>query len=397
MTLEAQTVRRQDGLLIMLCLATLFGFATIILPLPVLPLFVHQKLGFGAAVAGTVIGVQFLATFFTRGQAGAMCDRIGARRVTLTGFGLCMVSGAVLIAAALMPLPRLGTVAVLMLARLVMGLGESQIVIGVLAWGIGTVGPAQSGKVMSWVGLVIYAALAGGAPFALAIDGRFGLVGVGVSVMILPLAAIACCWAVPAVPINAGRRASMASVIARVWRPGVALALQGIGIAAISAFVVLYFAARGWPGAGLALTAFGICFALMRAVGGHLPDKLGGPRVAMAAMALETVGLLLLAMAPTALLALIGAGITGLGVSLNYPSLGLVVVAQVEPSVRSTALGTYTAFQDIAYGLTGPVAGLLAERLGYPAAFVLAAAGALAGLALTATMLRKGRTGPAAA
>jgi predicted MFS family arabinose efflux permease len=48
----------------------------------------------------------------------------------------------------------------------------------------------------------------------------------------------------------------------------------------------------------------------------------------------------------------------------------------------------YTAFQDLAYGLTGPLAGLLADRAGYDSVFLIGAAAATAGL-LIALCLRR--------
>lgn len=361
--------------------AMFFAYMTVGLPLAVIPLFVHQQLGLNDTLVGVSVGIQFLATVLTRSYAGRNADQRGARRTTFQGLFTCALAGILWLIVSFNQhsATPLTPFFLLLAGRLLLGLGESQLLTGNLTWGMGLAGAQRAGQVMSWNGMATYGALAVGAPVGAAIYQHFGVQVFSLVNIALPLIALAINVGVPVTPPSHGTRAPVRTVLGQIWRPGLALALQGIGFATISAFAALYFTVQHWGNAGFALSAFGGAFIVMRLLFGNYPDRYGGIRVATWSLLLECAGLLLLWWAPVYLAALAGAALTGAGCSLIYPSMGVEVVKRVSPAVRGTALGGYSAFQDIAYGITGPVAGMLASMTGYRGLFLAAAVCALAG------------------
>ncbi|WP_372069845.1 MFS transporter (plasmid) [Tistrella mobilis] len=377
---------------LLLLVAVLFlSYLCVAIPLPVVPVQVTDGLGLGNLQAGLAVGIAFLATILTRGPAGRISDRAGAKIAVARGLALYAAGALVSLLAGLASLAPVSAFVVLIAGRLLVGLGESLVGVGVVAWGIGITGPARAGRVLALVGAAIYGALGLGGLLGLLLTEHAGFMGAMAVAALLPCLGLIAVAAMPGVaPHPDAARPSFLSVMGQIWRHGLIVCLQGIGFAAIGAFFVLLFLNRGWAHAGLGLAAFGAGFVLVRILFGHLPDRLGGLPVAMASLAVEAAGQVLIWAAPMPELALAGAFLTGLGCSMVFPAMGREVVHLVPPHLRGTALGGFSAFQDLAYGLTGPLAGLLADRAGYGPVFLIGGCAAGAGV-LIALWLRRAR------
>jgi MFS family permease len=365
--------------------ALLCGYLAVGLPLPVIPLFIHDKLGFSNLIVGLVIGIQFLATVLTRGYAGRLTDHHGGKRSALQGAAVCALGGVLYLIAAIPELSPRTSLAVIVVGRLVAGFGESQLVTGGVSWSIASVGPPRAGMSMSWTGIAMFAALAIGAPIGMALYQSYGLEATTGACIVAPLIAAVIAIREQSYTSPAGRRLPFYRVIGQIWREGLGLMLQGVGLSGLTAFASLYFAARNWGHAGLVMTAFGIGFTFVRAVFGSLPDRMSGYRVALSSLLVEAVGQAMLWSSHHEIVALAGALVTGLGCALVFPALGVEALKRVLPANRGSAMGAFVAFLDIAYGLSGPAAGVIAGHFGYAAVYLFGAACALSGAALMIT------------
>ena len=163
-----------------------------------------------------------------------------------------------------------------------------------------------------------------------------------------------------------------------------ALALANVGYAALAGFVILDLRSYGVSGGASVFTAFASAVFISRVAFSTLPDRLG-PRVTATGAALcETLGLVIIAFAHSLEAALAGALVMGIGFSMMFPALALMVVSEVGEENRGSALGAFTAFFDIGVGVGAPLAGATAAVAGYPAVFLLGAVAALGTAALAA-------------
>ena len=367
-------------------IAALFcGYLAVGLPLPVIPIFVHHNLGFSNLIVGLVIGIQFLATVLTRGYAGKLTDHHGGKRSALQGAAVCALGGLLYLVAAMPGLSPAISLAIIVVGRLAAGFGESQFVTGCVSWSIASVGLHRAGMSMSWTGIAMFAALAIGAPVGMALYQTYGLEAAMAACIVAPLIATVIAFREVSYTSPAGRRLPFFSVIGQIWREGLGLMLQGVGLSGLTAFASLYFAARNWGHAGLVMTAFGIGFIFVRLVLGSLPDRMSGYRVALWSLAVEAIGQAMLWGAPHEVVALAGALVTGLGCALVFPALGVEALKRVLPANRGSAMGAFIAFLDIAYGVAGPTAGAVAGQFGYAAVYLFGAASAVLAAALIVT------------
>ncbi len=367
------TTRQLNKRILPIVFFTFICYLTIGLPLAIIPGFTHTQLGFNTVIAGFAISIQYIATLVSRPHAGRYADMLGPKKVVLFGLACCSLSGLGYgLAAWTHALPWV-SLALLFAGRLVLGVGESFASTGATLWGIASVGQRHTARVISWNGVATYGAIAVGAPLGVYVNDLGGIGAVGAFILLAALIAWFLAARKTAVSISPGKRIAFSTVVGKIWLFGLGLGLGTIGFGVIVSFITLYYAERSWAGAAFALTLMSTAFVGVRLMSGDAINKYGGLNVSLLSFICETLGLLLIWLAPNPLVAGMGALLTGAGFSLVFPALGVEAVKQVPPPNQGTALGTYTAFLDLGLSLAGPAAGLIMSHLGMSYIYLCAA------------------------
>lgn len=350
------------------------------LPMAVIPLFMVEILHFNTIWAGLAVSLQYFATFASRPQAGKRIDVRGPKTVVIAGLMLCAFSGVLLLLSGIMAHLAFLSLFMLFASRCALGWGESWTTTAAIIWNIRRAGPSRTAQAISWNGVTSYGGIAVGATIGAQFyhfGGHWGgFILIGTVSILLPLIGAFYAQGIPKViPFPTGK-APMPfwQVFRRVLPLDGLLSCGAVGFGAISSCLALYYAARQWPGASLALAIFGLVFVCVRFIFTQQIARLGGARVAMISLLVEAMGLLVLAFSGTVISAFLGAALTGAGFSLIFPALGVLAVESAGMENRGAALGAYSVFSDLAIGLSGPILGLVIALAGYAALFVLTAA-----------------------
>ncbi|MBG0818116.1 MFS transporter [Planomonospora sp. ID82291] len=365
------------------------GYVGLTAAIPVLPVFVRERFGATGFTVGLVVTATALTALLVRPVAGHLADRYGHRRVMQAG-ALAVAAGGALY---FLPLGLPGLVAV----RLLLGVGEASLFTAGAVWTVSLAPHHRRGQLIGLYGVSMWGGISAGTFLGAALL-PLGYGAVWALSAAAPLVALALVSAVrtalPAGPSGGG--GGLHALLPRpAVLPGVALGLASAGYAGLAAFVVLHLQARGVHAGVVVLSCFSAVYAGTRLFIGHLPDRFGPRRVTAWSGAGEAVGLLIIAVAPNLPVAVLGSVVMGVGFSLLHPSLALMVMNRAGPSEQGAAIGAYTSFWDLGVSVWGPVTGLAATALGYPAVFVVGAVCAAAAVSV-ALCVRRPDARPAA-
>ncbi|MEW6641412.1 MAG: MFS transporter [Pseudomonadota bacterium] len=365
------------GLVIMLGLMSLGA------PMVVLAVEVDRALGFGPVIAGLVLATEALVTLITRPAVGRIADRRGTHRAVILGLVAAAVSGLFYLLAGLLPLGPVGALALILVGRVAMGVGQGFLFTGGTAWSVDLVSFDQAGRAISWIGMAMFVGIAAGTALggmagsiAAAIRPTIAVNGFAIAAlltMVAPLAGLVIAIFAPAAPIHTSDTApaSLRQIVRAIWRPSLGFGLAATGYSAVTSFVVLAFVTRGWSSGDIALSVFVAAFVAARLMFGDISDRATGSTPILLSLAALAGGILVLWIATVPWLAITGAAFSGFGMSLTYPLLALPAIRAVPRAQTASAIGLYDGSYDLAALITPPICGVIAATAGYQAIFLV--------------------------
>jgi predicted MFS family arabinose efflux permease len=155
-----------------------------------------------------------------------------------------------------------------------------------------------------------------------------------------------------------------------------------LGYTGFLAFAVIYAEDVGIVDGERIFVVFGAVVITLRLVGARLPDRLGPLRTTRMSLTSGVTGLLILFLWQEPAGAYIGAAVLAVAQTFLFPALFALVVDTAPEEERSGAIGSFSVFFDLAFGLGGPLIGAVADATSLAAGF-----GVCAGISATALVL----------
>ncbi|MAH11185.1 MAG: hypothetical protein CL403_08675 [Acidimicrobiaceae bacterium] len=348
--------------------------------LSVLPLFVEGELGGTDAQVGIAVSSFGLAAACIRPVIGPLGDRHGRQRL--------IVSGAIVAGLATIATATATSLGMVIAFRALAGLGEAAVFVGAASAAQDLATDERRGEAASYFSLAIYSSLFLGPPLGEWISETFGndtawLLAGGLAVLAASTGIVA-----PGAPTEPPPKPERRVLLHRAaLRPGAVLFLGLLGYTGFLAFAALHAEEVGIANTGTVFTVFALVIIFLRIFAAKLPDQLGPIRTSRISLSCGAVGLAVLAVWTEPVGVYVGAAILAVAQSFLFPALFALVVDDAPDAERSHAISTLSMFFDLAFGLGGPVIGLVSDTFDRSTAFAVSAGIATFALAVCGRIL----------
>ncbi len=348
--------------------------------LSVLPLFVEGELGGTDAQVGIAVSSFGLAAACIRPIIGPLGDRHGRQRL--------IVSGAIVAGLATVATATATSLGMVIAFRALAGLGEAAVFVGAASAAQDLATDERRGEAASYFSLAIYSSLFLGPPLGEWISETFGTDTAWVLAGGLAVVAASTGIVAPGAPAEPPPKPERRVLLHRAaLRPGAVLFLGLLGYTGFLAFAALHAEEVGIANTGTVFTVFALVIIFLRIFAAKLPDQLGPIRTSRISLSCGAIGLAVLAVWTEPVGVYVGAAILAVAQSFLFPALFALVVDDAPDAERSHAISTLSMFFDLAFGLGGPVIGLVSDTFDRSTAFAVSAGIATFALAMCGRIL----------
>ncbi len=350
--------------------ASFFFLASLYLLIPIIPLFMSEKLKIDAPRIGLLMGVMTFSSMLLRPAVGYASDKVGRKPMLLFGSIIFMI------APLLYNLVRGAEMVALVLAFHGAGIAcfhtASLIFIGDIAPG------KRVGKSMSWFQSSFNLSIMISPPLGAAIMENSGYSNAFLTSSCLAAVALVLVFFIPesgAKAIEAVKFSGKPSHLYKVLIYSSIAAFSGtVALGSTESFIGLYAKSRGIGGFALYFAVSAGTLLLLRTLAGGIPDRIG--RKASISLSLLTLAasLAILATADSLLLLLLSSVAYGIGFSFLSPSISAFITENVPSEKLGAAFGIYTSLFEGGIAAGSIITGAVAGASGYSAAFASIAA-----------------------
>jgi predicted MFS family arabinose efflux permease len=351
-------------------LGTLFIFIPYALFLPVLPVYVVEKLNGSLTYAGAVNAAFLFASVLFRSQTSRLEGMFGKRATLLGSCFLFLLSNCLYFFAA--------NATILIAIRFFSGACFAIVNTSIMSLGSRIVPQQRIGEGLAYLTTVVTAGMAVG-PFAgLSLSSSYGYEAVFIFSVVMTFIGllITCAIRIPDYIADEARSAGSYS-IRRSFESGALpvsaiLMLLSSAYAAVITFVTMYANESQLTVAGtyffVVLASFSV---LSRLATGRIYDRFGANAVIYPSIAAMTLGLFLLGRASSGLELLSAAALIGLSYGIAVPSIQTIAIQKSSTQRISAVTATVFTFLDIGMGVGAFVSGSVIHVIGYARFYLL--------------------------
>jgi MFS family permease len=320
-----------------------------------------------------------LASILAMPATAQLSDRLGRRAPIFAGMILCGLGCAAMIFA--------GSLSAFVLARVAAGVGWAGVLVGGSIYATELAPAGRLAQALGIAGILTLVAMAVGPSLGELLVTRWSFE------VLFAVAAALCAAGAGVAAALPGRTPTMAAAhrgrglsFDRVLRlPLTVTFLVSAGFGAIVSFLADFTALAGAGGVAGFFNAYVALAILARLAGGSWSDRFGRLRVILPSLVGQALALAGLALLSSGWQLIPAGALFGFTHGMYYPALQALTVERVAPARRARTVASYNFAFSGGIAASALLNGLIAERFGYRAVYLVCASAALVSAALLAS------------